>query len=68
MSKSSAQKAASPVLAREYAKHGYDLYLAVRNTDELKEFANDFEKKRSGIIVWISFVAGDRERTGGDEK
>ncbi|MCU7836081.1 MAG: SDR family oxidoreductase [gamma proteobacterium symbiont of Taylorina sp.] len=27
--------------AREYAKHGYDLYLAARNADELKEFAND---------------------------
>jgi len=27
--------------AREYAKHGYNLYLAARNLDELKEFAND---------------------------
>jgi decaprenylphospho-beta-D-erythro-pentofuranosid-2-ulose 2-reductase len=27
--------------AREYAKHGYDLYLAARNSDELKEFADD---------------------------
>jgi short-subunit dehydrogenase len=27
--------------AREYAKHGYDLYLAARNADELEEFAND---------------------------
>jgi decaprenylphospho-beta-D-erythro-pentofuranosid-2-ulose 2-reductase len=27
--------------AREYAKHGYDLYLAARNVDELSEFAND---------------------------
>jgi decaprenylphospho-beta-D-erythro-pentofuranosid-2-ulose 2-reductase len=27
--------------AREYAKHGYDLCLAARNPDELKEFAND---------------------------
>ena len=27
--------------AREYAKHGYDLYLAGRNIEELKEFAQD---------------------------
>ena len=27
--------------AREYAKHGYDLYLAARNADELEAFAND---------------------------
>jgi decaprenylphospho-beta-D-erythro-pentofuranosid-2-ulose 2-reductase len=27
--------------AREYAKNGYDLYLAARNCSELKEFAND---------------------------
>jgi short-subunit dehydrogenase len=35
--------------AREYAKHGYDLYLAARNVSELEEFANDikirFERK-----------------------
>jgi len=28
-------------IAREYAKHGYNLYLAARNLDKLKEFAND---------------------------
>ena len=27
--------------AREYAKHGYDLYLGARNVDELAEFAKD---------------------------
>ncbi|MCD6211799.1 MAG: SDR family NAD(P)-dependent oxidoreductase, partial [Sulfurovum sp.] len=27
--------------AREYAKNGYDLYLAARNVDELAEFAKD---------------------------
>ena len=27
--------------AREYAKNGYNLYLAARNTSELEEFAND---------------------------
>ena len=28
-------------VAREYAKHGYDLYLAARSSDELQEFADD---------------------------
>lgn len=28
-------------IAREYAKNGYDIYLAARNTDELKSFADD---------------------------
>ena len=27
--------------AREYAKNGYDLYLAARNSSELESFAND---------------------------
>ena len=27
--------------AREYAKHGYDLYLAARNSSELEAFAKD---------------------------
>ena len=27
--------------AREYAKHGYDLYLAARNSEELEEFVKD---------------------------
>ena len=27
--------------ARKYAKHGYDLYLAARNVEELGEFAQD---------------------------
>ncbi len=27
--------------AREYAKNGYDLYLAARNASELEDFAND---------------------------
>ncbi len=30
-------------IAREYAKHGYDLYLAARNVSELEEFANDIK-------------------------
>ena len=28
-------------IAREYAKHGYDLYLAARNVSELEEFTKD---------------------------
>jgi short-subunit dehydrogenase len=28
-------------IAREYAKHGYNLYLAARNVEELKDFAKD---------------------------
>lgn len=30
-------------VAREYAKHGYDLYLAARKTDELAAFSNDIK-------------------------
>lgn len=30
-------------LAREYARHGYGLYLAARNSHELKDFVNDLE-------------------------
>ena len=28
-------------IARKYAKNGYDIYLAARKSDELKEFADD---------------------------
>jgi len=34
--------------AKEYAKHGYDLYLAARNSSELEEFATDVQL-RSGV-------------------
>jgi decaprenylphospho-beta-D-erythro-pentofuranosid-2-ulose 2-reductase len=30
-------------VAREYARHGYDLYLAARKTDELAAFSNDIK-------------------------
>ena len=30
-------------VAKEYAKHGYDLYLAARNSEELQPFANDIK-------------------------
>lgn len=38
--------------AREYAKNGYDLYLASRNSDELKEFQTDI-KVRSSVDVQL---------------
>lgn len=36
--------------AREYAKHGYDLYLAARNSSELEEFANDITVRAESIV------------------
>ena len=39
-------------VAREYAQHGYDLYLAARNSSELVDFANDIAI-RSQIRVKI---------------
>lgn len=35
--------------AREYAKHGYDLYLAARNSVELEDFANDISVRTQRI-------------------
>ena len=44
--------------AREYAKHGYDIYLAARNSSELEEFANDIEVRteRSVTIVELDIL------------
>jgi hypothetical protein len=44
--------------AREYAKHGYDLYLAARNASELDEFANDIavRKQRTVKIVELDIL------------
>tara|TARA_B110000908_G_C10264921_1_gene462819 strand:+ start:3080 stop:3811 length:732 start_codon:yes stop_codon:yes gene_type:complete len=39
--------------AREYAKHGYDLYLAARNSDELKEFADDVTVRTQRMIKLV---------------
>ena len=39
--------------AREYAKHGYDLYLAARNSDELEEFANDVTVRTQRTIKLV---------------
>lgn len=36
--------------AREYAKQGYDLYLAARNSDELKEFADDVTVRTQRVV------------------
>lgn len=39
--------------AREYAKHGYDIYLAARNSSELEEFANDIEVRTERTVKLI---------------
>jgi len=39
--------------AREYAKHGYDLYLAARNSDELKEFADDVIVRTQRVVKQV---------------
>jgi decaprenylphospho-beta-D-erythro-pentofuranosid-2-ulose 2-reductase len=39
--------------AREYAKHGYDLYLAARNSDELKEFADDVTVRTQRVVKQV---------------
>ena len=39
--------------AREYAKHGYDLYLAARNASELEEFANDVTVRTQRAVKLI---------------
>ncbi len=41
--------------AREYAKHGYDLYLAARNVSELETFANDIKIRFERKIKCIEF-------------
>ena len=37
-------------VAREYAKHGYDLYLAARNSKDLTSFANDINVRTQRTI------------------
>ncbi len=39
--------------AREYAKHGYDLYLAARNVSELDEFTNDIIARTERTVKTI---------------
>jgi short-subunit dehydrogenase len=36
--------------ARVYARHGYDLYLAARNSSELEEFANDITTRTQRTV------------------
>lgn len=40
-------------IAREYAKHGYNLYLAARNSDGLKEFADDITIRTKKIVKLV---------------
>ncbi len=37
-------------IAREYAGHGYDLYLAARNSKELEEFAQDITVRTRRVV------------------
>jgi decaprenylphospho-beta-D-erythro-pentofuranosid-2-ulose 2-reductase len=39
--------------AREYARHGYDLYLAARNTSELEAFANDINVRMQRTVKTV---------------
>ncbi len=39
--------------AREYAKHGYDLYLAARNSDKLESFANDITVRTERTVKLV---------------
>jgi decaprenylphospho-beta-D-erythro-pentofuranosid-2-ulose 2-reductase len=39
--------------AREYAKNGYDLYLAARNTSQLEEFANDVTVRTAKTVKLV---------------
>tara|TARA_B100000795_G_C22793933_1_gene438387 strand:+ start:471 stop:1202 length:732 start_codon:yes stop_codon:yes gene_type:complete len=39
--------------AREYVKHGYDLYLACRNSSELESFANDIAIRMGRIVKLV---------------
>ena len=40
-------------LAREYAKHGYDLYLCARNVEELDQFAQDIKVRTAKEVKLI---------------
>ena len=44
--------------AREYAKHGFDLYLAARNADEIEDFAKDIitRTQRSVKVIEIDIL------------
>ena len=42
-------------VAREYAKNGYDLYLAGRNIDEMKDFENDIKIRSKADVKLKEF-------------
>ena len=42
-------------LAKKYAEHGYDLYLAARNSSDLKCFAKDLHIRTSRVIKILDF-------------
>ena len=48
-------------VAREYAEHGYDLYLAARNADELEPFSNDIKVRYDKEARLVEFDALDYE-------
>lgn len=48
-------------VAREYAKHGYDLYLAARKADELEAFANDITVRTQKTIKTVELDILDYE-------
>lgn len=47
--------------ARKYADHGYDLYLAARNPDELKEFAQDISVRTQRTVKLLELDIMDWE-------
>lgn len=48
-------------VAREYAEHGYDLYLAARNAEELEPFTNDIKVRYDKEARLVEFDALDYE-------
>ena len=48
-------------VAREYAKNGYDLYLAGRNIDEMKDFENDIKIRSKADVKLKEFDITDFE-------
>ena len=46
-------------LARKYADNGYNLYLAARTADELKDFASDIHIRHSAEVKCLEFDALD---------
>lgn len=48
-------------VAREYAKHGYNLYLAARNASELEDFANDITVRTQRTVKTVELDILDYE-------